>query len=182
MNAETSIPFANKVQPILMNACASCHANGGSGGKFALDGVSERGPKGRHAAQFAAVLNYIDMDRPTISPLLVKAVSPHGAPTPPIKDRSAQPFVAIKSWLDLAIAKNPQLKDYHAAKKGTPAKTQSDQNKTVFGSQQSSAEPAQRENIAAAPQQSTPQDEFDPPIFNDYYFPPLRPQQTANNR
>lgn len=179
VNAETAIAFANKVQPILMNTCASCHATGG-GGKFVLERVSEGGQKVATQHNLTAVLNFIDMDRPAISPLLVKAVTPHGAGAPPIKDRGAKPFVAIKTWLDLAIAKNPQLKDYHAAKKGAPAKS-SDQPKSGFGTHQSSLAPASRETtVAERPVESAVMDEFDPRIFNDFYFPPNRPQQTAN--
>jgi hypothetical protein len=181
VTAETAIAFTTKVQPILMNTCANCHANG-SGGKFILERVSEGGQKVATQRNLAAVLNFIDMDRPTISPLLTKAVSPHGATTPPIKDRSAKPFVALKDWLDLTIAKNPQLKEYHAAKKGVPAKS-TEQPKTTFGTHQSSAAPAQRANVVAVQQpQAAFDDEFDPRIFNDSYHPRARPQQTADSR
>jgi hypothetical protein len=168
VTAETSIAFTSKVQPILMNTCASCHANGG-GGKFALERVSEGGQKVASMRNLAAVLNYIDMDRPSISPLLVKAVTPHGASSPPIKDRSAKPFIALKDWLDLTIAKNPQLKEYNAAKKGSPAKSNSDRPRVGFGAQQSSATPAQPEWC-------------DPSIFNDWAHPRAGPSQTANRR
>jgi hypothetical protein len=182
VTAETSIAFTTKVQPILMNTCANCHANG-SGGKFVLERVSEGGQKVATQRNLAAVLSFIDMDRPSISPLLVKAVSPHGATTPPIKDRSAKPFVALKDWLDLTIAKNPQLKDYHAAKKGAPAKT-NQEPKSSFGTHQSSAAPAQREIVVSVQQthesQTPREDEFDPRIFNDWAHP--RVQQTANSR
>jgi hypothetical protein len=164
VTAETSIAFTAKVQPILMNTCACCHANGG-GGKFVLERVSEGGQKVASLRNLAAVLNYIDMDRPSISPLLVKAVSPHGSGTPPIKDRSAKPFIALKDWLDLTIARNPQLKEYHAAKKGVPTKTPSDQPRVGFGSQN-----------AATPEWC------DPDIFNDWAHPRSGGPSAGNRR
>ncbi len=183
VTAETSIAFTTKVQPILMNTCANCHANGG-GGKFVLERVSEGGQKVATQRNLAAVLSFIDMDRPSISPLLVKAVAPHGAATPPIKDRSAKPFVALKDWLDLTIAKNPHLKDYHAAKKGAPAPP-NPEHKSSFGTQKSSAAPAQREIIVSVQQPQAPPGErewCDPDIFNDWAHPRVGPQQTANSR
>lgn len=120
---ETLVGFTNRVQPILMNTCATCHATG-HGGKFHLERVSDNTKKAGTQRNLAAVLTYIDVERPAISPLLVKAITPHGgALAPAIKDRSAAPLKSMQQWVEQTIAKNPQLKDYYAARKPAPAKT-----------------------------------------------------------
>ncbi len=135
VTAETMIAFTSRVQPILMNTCASCHS-GNSGGKFHLERVFDSGSKSASQRNLAAVLSQIDLERPAISPLLVKAITPHGRDTtPPIKDRGAVPFQSMHQWLVDAIKKNPQLKDYHAATKGTPLKTPTETKKSSFSSQ-----------------------------------------------
>ena len=196
VTAETIIAFANRVQPILMNKCASCHATG-FGGKFVLERVAESGVKSSTQRNLAAVLPYIDLDRPAISLLLVKAITPHGdSNTPPLRDRSSKPFQSIQQWQADAIRANPQLYDYHAAKKvkGTP----SDSKNTTFGSQRSAAEPM-RDNVAApsakvevkatptetsapvqpkiaqAPVTQQPREWCDPEIFNEW----VRSQQST---
>lgn len=142
VTAETLIAFTSKVQPILMNTCVTCHASD-TGGKFQLERVSETGHKVSTQRNLAAVLNYVDLDRPAISPVLVKAITPHGRdPLAPIKDRSAKPFQAVQQWIVATIYRNPQLKDYRAAQKPAPSTPQPEPKTSVFSSP-SSAAPAQ---------------------------------------
>ena len=190
VNAETLIAFTSKVQPILMNTCASCHA-GDTGGKFKLERIGESGHKLASQRNLAAVLDYIDVERPTISPLLVKALAPHGREAmAPIKDRSAKPFQAMQQWIVEAIRKNPQLKEYQAAKKPAPIKVQPEEKPSQFSSQGSVlpgaaddviSRPAPRLELSAAkaaPVQetrtSTPANErdwCDAAHFNDWAHP-----------
>ena len=115
--AETLIHFTTRVQPILMNTCASCHATG-HGGNFRLDRVADAGQKAATRQNLNMVLAYLDLERPAISPLLLKAVEVHGnGPLSPLKDRGAKPFQTMQQWIEQTIARNPQLKDYHAARK-----------------------------------------------------------------
>ena len=89
VTAETFVAFTAKVQPILLNACASCHANENAG-KFRLERVADSNRKVSSMRNLAMVLEYADLDHPTVSPFLVKAVTPHGKDTiTPLKDRSA---------------------------------------------------------------------------------------------
>jgi hypothetical protein len=183
VTAETRIAFTTKAQPILMNACARCHASG-AGGKFVLQRVAESGQKIATQHNLSAVLSYIDLERPAISPILAKAVTPHGdADVPPIKNRSAKAFVALNDWVSQTIAGNPQLKEYSAARKGTPAKS-APTGKSTFGSQQSSSAPSVRETptVAQQPPAAQPRDEFDPTIFNDFYHPRVTLQRSASSR
>ncbi|HEY7328348.1 MAG TPA: hypothetical protein VH592_11940 [Gemmataceae bacterium] len=105
--------FATRVQPILMNTCARCHATG-HGGKFHLtqvfeDSISNRKPMERN---LAAVLAQINVNQPDASPLLIKAVSDHAhTGQAPIRDRQAAPYRTMENWVKLTVADNPQLRD-----------------------------------------------------------------------
>jgi hypothetical protein len=179
---ETVVAFTTRVQPILMNTCANCHATG-HGGKFHLERVGETNKKALSQRNLAAVLDQIDLERPAISPLLVRAITPHGdAHAPAIKDRGALPFQAVQQWIEQTIAKNPQLKDYHAARKPAPVKTPGDSNFAVPPGKEPktpiaiptpvSRGVAQEEPVAskvAAP--VGPVDMYDPAIFNRAFHP-----------
>jgi hypothetical protein len=118
--SESSVAFTTKIQPILMNTCASCHATG-NGGKFHLDRVRDNTQKSATQRNLAAVMAYVDLERPSISPLLIRAITPHGnAPAAAIRDRGSKPFQTLQQWIEKTVARNPQLKEYAAAKTGTP--------------------------------------------------------------
>ena len=79
VNTQSLSLFVTRVQPLLMNVCASCHANG-HGGNFKLLHTYGSSVTNRRTVQqnLAAVLAQINKDRPELSPLLIKAVSVHG--------------------------------------------------------------------------------------------------------
>ncbi len=117
VTSDTLIKFTTYVQPILMNTCASCHANGYVG-KFTLERVAEAGSKAATQRNLAAVLEQIDLDHPRISPLLVRAITRHGGEqAAPIPGRDAKALQTIHHWIEQTIATNPQLKDYRAVNK-----------------------------------------------------------------
>lgn len=134
VTADTLVAFMSRVQPILMNTCASCHLNE-TNGNFRLERVSEHGYKGATQQNLATVLAYVDLERPAISPILVKAITPHGRDTlPAIRDRSAKPFQTMQDWIVETLKKNPQLKDYHAARKSPAAAVSSEAKTSVVSS------------------------------------------------
>jgi hypothetical protein len=105
--------FANRVQPVLMNTCLRCHT-GGRGGSFSLTRAYDGGPLNRRATQqnLAAVLAQADLDRPELSPFLIKAVSVHGnCVQPPIRGAEAPCYQNLRSWLELVRATNPHLRE-----------------------------------------------------------------------
>jgi hypothetical protein len=108
--------FTTKVQPILMNICASCHASG-RGGAFVL--VRSFDAAGRKTAQqnLTAALKQISFDQPNASPLLVKAVCAHGgAAAPPLVNRDEEgPLATLEQWVNLVAARHPHLA-VHGAK------------------------------------------------------------------
>lgn len=105
--------FATRVQPILMNTCASCHATG-RGGKFQLTQVYGEGIGNRRTLErnLASVLAQIDLNQPALSRLLLKAVSDHAhIGRAPIRDRQSAPYRTLESWVKRTVADNPHLRD-----------------------------------------------------------------------
>jgi hypothetical protein len=184
VSSESSILFTTRVQPILMNTCASCHS-GNYGGKFHLDRVHDNTQRGATMRNLAAVMPYIDLDRPAISPLLTRAITPHGDATmPAIRDRSSRPFQTMQEWIKLTVARNPQLKDYAAAKKGAvPAKREPEPVivTTGFASDGQKSEPMDQNlapaNAPAARTEAAPRslpmlsDRYGADQFNKQYHP-----------
>jgi len=109
--------FATRVQPILMNTCARCHATG-RGGKFHLTQVYDDGLANRRTLEqnLAAVLGQINLNQPESSPLLTKAVSDHAhTGQAPLKSRKETPYRTLENWVKLTVANNSHLRDSQPA-------------------------------------------------------------------
>jgi hypothetical protein len=105
--------FATRVQPILMNTCARCHATG-KGGKFQLTQVFADGLSNRRTLErnLAAVLAEINVNQPEASQLLIKAVSDHAhTGQAPLRDRQAAPYRTLENWVKRTVADNPHLRE-----------------------------------------------------------------------
>lgn len=179
-NSESLAMFVTRVQPVLMNACASCHANG-RGGAFKLTRTHEGELGNRRGTQqnLAAVLAQVHRDRLRESPLLTKAVTVHGgtAEAPPLKGRQSPAYHILEEWTQWAM-RTPAIT--------SPAAASSAASAALF-STEPRPEPARPAAPAAAPgtpppaqPEPTPQapvappatppgpaDEFDPMIFNN---------------
>jgi hypothetical protein len=104
--------FATRVQPILMNTCARCHATG-HGGSFHLTQVFEDNINNRRTLErnLAAVLAEVDVNQPETSRLLLKAVSDHAhTGQAPLRDRQSAPYRTLENWVKRTVADNPQLR------------------------------------------------------------------------
>jgi hypothetical protein len=110
MTPESIGQFTQKVQPILINACASCHANN-RGVSFKLMRTTEVPTLNRRALQenLTAVLGQINPVQPLASPLLTKAVTIHGGDRAPFRNRHAVPYQVLEDWVKTTLANNPQL-------------------------------------------------------------------------
>jgi hypothetical protein len=125
------------------------------------------------------VLDYLDLERPAISPLLIRAVTAHGGGlVPAIKDRNAIPLQSMHLWIEQTIAKNPQLKDYHAARKPAPAKTMGESNFAAPPDQEKKAPTPVSRGVAQteaplpkAAARPDPFDMYDPIHFNRWAHP-----------
>ncbi len=108
--------FATRVQPILMNTCARCHATG-HGGNFHLTQVFEDNINNRRTLErnLAAVLAEVDVNQPETSRLLLKAVSDHAhTGQAPLRDRQSAPYRTLENWVKRTVADNPKLRSNSA--------------------------------------------------------------------
>lgn len=96
--------FVQRVQPLLMNACASCHASETYTGSFKLARVYSNPHRRLTQANLAATLGALDRRQPQVSPLLVRALTAHGGATrPAVKDRRAPAFAILAEWCRSAV-------------------------------------------------------------------------------
>jgi hypothetical protein len=111
VSADCVAQFTTRVQPILMNACAGCHINSRSA--FHLQRCYDVGANNRKALQqnLSAVAAQINFAQPTMSPLLIKAVSTHceTMTRAPLRDRQAAAYVTLQEWVKRTVANNPHL-------------------------------------------------------------------------
>src|SRR6266404_4395367 len=111
LSTEAMSLFVSRVQPILTNACANCHATG-RGGAFKLIRSYETGLTSRKTTQrnLAAVLAQVNKERPSTSPLLTKAVSVHGKPgemvQSPLKNREVVAYRSLEAWVRVTLENN----------------------------------------------------------------------------
>jgi hypothetical protein len=190
VDAETMSQFVKRVQPILMNTCASCHMSGRAG-SFQLMRAIEDGMVNRRATQhnLNAVLGQINRAKWAESPLLLKAISVHGpASQPPLKGRQVPAFRALEDWVRKAVTNNPQLQDpaLPSGGSGAPSGPKADREKAAAGAEKPAREPFAAPAAAAAPSSPMkptppaapsrivprgPVDPFDPTIFNQQQKP-----------
>jgi hypothetical protein len=164
-NSESFPLFASRVNAILQNACASCHAKDDvkafrltrSGGRTAL------------TKNLMSALAQVNAADPAASPLLSKAATPHGTATEaPFKTRNHPALQTLEIWARFARApegtpppndplplphppeprKLPELGDSKPEAKGSE----------VFGQDSKSVPPK--------PAKAPGDDPFDPAIFN----------------
>ncbi len=124
LSFESVTAFHLRIQPILMNTCISCHS-GSYSGKFKLYRLYEGGERVAMRRNLAAVLNFVSLDNPAASPLLVMAVCAHGdAKIPPIPSRQSHAFTTLCTWIDQTIADNPQLRERGPAPRAARPRSQ----------------------------------------------------------
>jgi len=118
--------FANRIQPLLVNSCATAACHGpDSTSSFQLWRTPTHRPPSRRVTQrnLYHVLNQIDYESPSDSPLLTVPVAPHGPrelvlfPNP-----QAQSYRQLADWIRLVTA-GPQV--------AQPATLPVDRNRTA---------------------------------------------------
>jgi hypothetical protein len=174
--------FTTRIQPILMNACASCHANG-QGGSFKLLRVFEHGSLERKTTQqnLTAVLGQLNMEQPEKSPILTKAASVHGAMSQaPLTGRQTSAYHALEGWVKTAVANQsmPRESTVQPAAEGRlrAEKTAAEKvEKTPAEKATAEPAPAPKSNEFSSekrdPTPKGPADPFDPAIFNRQMHP-----------
>jgi hypothetical protein len=173
--------FSTRVQPILMNACASCHATG-RGGAFKLTRAYGIGTADRKTMQqnLAAVIGQLNVRQPQASPLLTKSVSVHGAMAQaPLRNRQAPAYRTLEDWVGRTLANNPQLQERLSP---PPAALPPALPKPAAPTAKADARPAEEPPPPAAPpapkppattfgSPPEPPDPFDPDAFNRQAHP-----------
>ncbi len=177
LTTESLCAFSTRVQPVLMNACANCHA-GGKGGAFKLTRTSPDAMPGSRAVQqnLTAVLAQLNLQQPEGSKLLTKAVSAHGAVSQaPLKGRQAQAYRLLEDWVKHTVETNPQLR----AQAGLPPTPPPAAEEKPAAEPQPAKDPKEEKAAPPSsfgetqqPEPAGPVDPFDPIIFNRQMHPP----------
>jgi hypothetical protein len=172
--------FSTRVQPILMNACASCHA-AGQGGAFQLTRAYEQGnlaPK-TLKQNLTAVLAEINLEQPASSKLLTKALTVHGSMNlPPLTNQQRTAYHTLEDWVRLTSAtsplgRGPAVENGQAAPEARSASAtvpKADSDKTPVPTARPIDHTVIPPSSPAAPP-AEPADPFDPIIFNRQMHP-----------
>ncbi len=102
---EAVVAFGPRVQPVLMNQCATCHAKEDYAGAFKLVAVASNETNPAATRQnLRAAAGQIKKSEPGASPLLAKAQAAHGGMlAPAFADRDALPYRILQAWAYLAV-------------------------------------------------------------------------------
>ena len=175
--------FASRVQPILMNACVSCH-NGGRGGTFQLVRTSGGLSNRRSLEQnLAAAVAEINPNNPAASRLLLKAVSIHasGMIQGPLKSRQAPAYQTLELWVNALLESNPHLREQVVASTNPPPMPVPIVPPPLPGGGTFGEErPAPPKTVEAGPSEPAPvrvvEDPVDPAAFNREFHPERKQQ------
>jgi hypothetical protein len=181
VTAKSMSEFATRIQPILMNACASCHA-GGQGGSFKLVRTSEHGSLAPKTTQqnLTAVLSQINLEQPRSSPFLTKAVAVHGSLTQaPLSGRQMPAYHAMEEWVKLTLSNLPGAHEQPVqtaletpGKESKPFASKPEKPQVTKATVPSKTEePPPSFSEDQTPKDKEPADPFDPVIFNRQMHP-----------
>jgi hypothetical protein len=169
VNAEARAAFATKVEPILMNACAGCHAaDRGSSFKLARSYDTTSASRLSLQQNLAAVLAQVNLHQPQESKLLLKAVTAHDPQSreAPLSRKQMAAYHTLEDWVQATAAGNPHLRE----RSPQPAPALADPRPAPPPAQPAAgAAPAPAGFATARPApepQPAPADEFDPALFN----------------
>ena len=99
-NSVAAKAFPTKVQPVLTNLCATCHARPDYAGTFKLKAVPP-GFADADAARLNAIAALVHIDRasPSASDFLAKCVTAHGGQKlPACRDRAHPAYATLELW------------------------------------------------------------------------------------
>ncbi len=115
----SAVAFAARIQPILANQCAGCHAAKDYTGEFKLGRVAEgfANPE-TAAANLKVVASQLRADSPANSPLLTYALAAHGGQKrPAFPNRDAIAFRHLEAWVIESLPKADATKGFATAPK-----------------------------------------------------------------
>jgi hypothetical protein len=172
LNSAATKAFAAKVQPVLSNVCADCHAHPKHASPFKLKPHDPAFNDPQTAdANLRAVTPLIDPAKPFASQLLTYASTAHGKATDPPLKAGHPALKTLELWVHWASGPEGS-----AAPTEVPARP-ADKAVVQAGATQPAAEPAklpplkatpitQFANVKPDPTKPNPTDPFDPAGFN----------------
>jgi hypothetical protein len=109
IGAEALTAFTTRVQPVLVNLCADCHAKPGHTGTFKMAcGTTLEGDSALTKHNLKAALAQIKKADAGASPLLVQALAAHGGmKQAAFANRAAPAFRVLEAWVFLAAGSVP---------------------------------------------------------------------------
>ncbi len=180
VNTDSLGLFVTKVQPILMNTCASCHATG-RGGSFQLTRVFQKSGSSQSLTRsnLAATIAQIKSDRPAASPLLVKSVSVHGSMAQPaLKSIDSAAFRTLEEWVKITLQAGPVSTQQEIGSSAFSSRTGEAVAKATDEAPQIipvSVPLTGGDTIKVPPPPKPPVDQYDPEIFNRQVHPQGKP-------
>jgi hypothetical protein len=108
VNPEAVLVFGPRVQPILVNGCAECHAKADYAGSFKMACGSGHAADAQTTRQnLVAAIGQLNRQDPAASPLLVKSLSIHGGQKRPgIIGPHVPAYRVLEAWVYLAAGSN----------------------------------------------------------------------------
>ena len=151
--------FATRIQPILMNTCATCHSTG-KGGNFKLQRVYGLAkPNTKNLQQnLAAVLGQVNLQQPDNSPFLGKALTLHGGATKaPIKGRESETYKLLEDWVRMTTVRH--------------AIAQVDSSPSAFAEEKAGVKSTKPTTPLKEKEGEKEANPFDPEVFNKLFNP-----------
>jgi hypothetical protein len=155
--------FNRSIQPILINQCgqAACHGNPTHPG-FVITGPQrghDRPGAETSRSNLITTLKWVDTAKPASSPLLVRALRPHGASdSPPLGPQDRIAVNELRAWVMQLSNSYSSLPTSRIASAGSLERKQP-------------GDPADRRGPTRLPEIDDP---FDPEVFNRLYHPKRR--------
>ena len=168
-NSESAKMFAAKVQPILTNRCADCHAHKDHASRFRLKAIDPdiNDPQGAEV-NLRAAAKWITPGTPHASPLLTYATTAHGkAKDPPLPNPHVA-YTLLEVWVHWACAPEgsamPAVIPPPPTERWSPVQQASATTPTTSAIQQTSGFAT---GVGVKAESVTPPtDPFDPATFN----------------
>jgi hypothetical protein len=168
---EAARAFPGYVQPVLMNLCAKCHCRPDHAGGFKLARIGEGYASPQATARnLRTTAAFVKADEPASSPLLLKALAPHGgAKDAPFTNRGHPAFKNLEAWVMAALPPVPRTEPVLRPVAATvPAATPPAVIPAAGSEFPAVAAPRLEPPPAVAPRpgKPNPDDPFDPSQFN----------------
>lgn len=104
LDSQSLAVFANRIQPVLMNRCGSCHGDRSDSKWKLISAPAATRPSARMTKQnLNEIISFIDFAEPSKSTILANAVSPHGGVPAPLGERDLLFIEHFKRWLQSAM-------------------------------------------------------------------------------